>query len=411
MSDLINGIFEIKRSKSYIDYKNYHKGNIFGITKMARRELMHSNFIAWALSPESSHSLGYYPLYQLIRSLGIIQGNADNTKARKIDSTYSDSKLLYKFFDDNFIVDAKVYREHAIPVGKTKKYIDVLIEITTKDKILPIVIENKVESPENGPDGDQTKIYFEWAEKKYADTTKYLEPIYIYLYPEYKTQMQTQEEYIRMTYQDLVDNVLDPSLSKCGDLVSIQNYKVYLQALSFQSDNEKGENTMAISNEEKEIFKSFVTENEDLLCAVLSHLKDLIDVDEDAISLVTSSIKDKTQYEFNGQKYGKGRLVLAVVQKYVEDNPSTTYSDLLAAFPDVLQGGKSGVLKMESSVPDEEKGIGPDAHKRYFVKGKDIIKLPATKESILVCREWGIGNINNFINHVTTILGYKIDII
>jgi hypothetical protein len=53
MSDLLNKIMQIEASKPYIDYNNYHKGNIFGITKSSRWELVHSNFIAWALNPAS----------------------------------------------------------------------------------------------------------------------------------------------------------------------------------------------------------------------------------------------------------------------------------------------------------------------------------------------------------------------
>ena len=127
MSDLLNKIFQIKTTKPYIDYINYHKGNIFGLTKMSRRELMHSNFLAWALSPNSSHSLGFYPIYQLIRSLGIVQQTVDNSEARKLDVSYPDPELLYKFYKDDFVVGVKIYREHPVPVGKDKKYIDFVI--------------------------------------------------------------------------------------------------------------------------------------------------------------------------------------------------------------------------------------------------------------------------------------------
>jgi hypothetical protein len=161
MKELINNIFNIKKSKSFIDYNNYHKGNIFGITKMSRRELMHSNFIAWALNPKSSHALGFYPIYLLIRALNIIQASEDNLNARKIEKS-----LWLKFFDEDFIVNVSVDREHAIPIGKNKKskYVDLVIEVTTKEHILPIIIENKVESDENGTNKDQTKEYFAWFE-------------------------------------------------------------------------------------------------------------------------------------------------------------------------------------------------------------------------------------------------------
>ena len=404
MSDLINKIFAIKTSKPYIDYKNYHRGNIFGITKMSRRELMHSNFIAWALNPESSHALRFYPIYQLVKSLGVIQGNADNSNARKLNDNGQDPNLLYKFYDENFIIGATVKREHPVPVGNTKKYIDILIEIATTEKVLPIIIENKVESKENGSNGDQTLVYHNWSEQEYSDNSKYYAPIYVYLYPEYNSQMQKAKEYIRMTYQELVDYVIEPSMVKCGDLVSINNYRTYLQCLSFQTDNEKGGETMAISSEEKKIFRAFVEENKELLCAVLGELGELVDIDQDTISNVTNSLKDTTQYQFDGETYGKGRLVLAVVKKYEADNKPACYTDLLAAFPGELQGAK-GVVRLANSVSDKDKGI--NGQKRYFVKANEIITLPSS-EKVLVSTEWGITNIDKFVQHVTSKLGYTI---
>jgi hypothetical protein len=404
MSDLINNIVKIKKSKPYIDYKNYHRGNIFGITKMSRRELMHSNFIAWALNPQSTHALGFYPTYLFARALDIIQSSADNFNARKIDKT-----LWLKFFDDNFIVDVSIEREYPIPIGKNNKnkFVDLLIEITTKDKILPLIVENKVESPENGTDGDQTKEYFDWFENdaKYQDRTKYFEPLYIYLYPEYKTKKQTQEEYIRMTYQELVDYIIAPSAEKCGDVISVNNYKTYLQCLTFQSDNDKGGNTMAISPEERKILDEFVRENEDMLCAVL---KQLDGVDIDSIASVTSGIKDHSQYEFMGNTYKKGRLVLAVVKQYIDEGKATDFSDLQKAFPDTLQG-KYGVVRLSKKVDDKDKGIGLDGHKRYFVDGGEVIGGFVPNDEVLVCREWGAKNAEAFIQHAINVLKYPIN--
>lgn len=370
---------------------------------MSRRELMHSNFIAWALTPHSSHALGLYPIYLFMRALDIIQSSADNFSARKIDKA-----LWLKFFEDDFIVDVSVERECAIPIGKNKKskYVDLVIEITTKEAILPIIIENKVESDENGTNKDQTKEYFDWFENysKYTDTAKYYRPLYIYLYPEYNTTMQTQSEYIRMTYQELVDYIIAPSAEKCGDIVSVNNYRTYLQSLTFQSDNEKGEHTMAISPEERRILDDFIRENEDLLCAVI---KKLDGVDEESLSAVTSSIKDHSQYEFMGDTYKKGRLILAIVKQHIADGKVTNFSDLQKAFPDNLQGAK-GVVRLYRLVPDKDKGIGPDSHKRYFVDGGEVIDKFVPGEDVVVCREWGAKNAEKFIQHAINVLGYDI---
>ncbi|MBQ8165571.1 MAG: PD-(D/E)XK nuclease family protein [Lachnospiraceae bacterium] len=390
MSDLIKSIFDIKRSEPYIAYYKYHSGNIFGITKTSRWELMHSNFINWILNPTSSHALGNYPLYQLIQSLMFIKEKTDNIDSRL------DLDVINKFYDDSFIVSTTVECEI--------EHIDILIQIKTKEKILPVLIENKVNSSENGKNKDQTIVYFNWGESKFSDRDKYFEPIYIFLYPEYSNVIQKEKSYIRMTYQELVDYIIEPSMLKCGDFNSINNFKLYLQCLSFQTDNEKGELTMAISSEERKILDDFITQNKNLLISVLNELKD--DVDPEALSQITDSVRDYSKYEFEGNEYGKVPLVLAVVKKYVADYNPKDFTVLQDAFPDLLQGTK-GTIRQWSSVSDEDKGLVPNKKKRYFVNEDQLIKLPS-KEIVIVCREWGAGNIENFINHVNTQLNYTI---
>ena len=359
MSDILNGIFKIKNSKPYIDYNNYHKGNIFGITKMSRRELMHSNFIAWMLRPDSSHALGFYPLYQLVRSLPSIQTKANNINARKIiDPEYG--TLAYAFCDNDFILDAVVKREvPVVPVGslpKTKpKYIDLLVEIKTKDKILPIVIENKVNSKENGDASNQTTIYFDWAEDQYKDAAKFYKPLYIYLYPRYNEEEPDCASYLRMTYQELVDYIIEPSMNTCGNAESIAHYRAYLQCLSFQMDNEKGGDTMAISAEEKKILEAFFDENGELWAALLNELDD---IPEDVKTAATAAISGRrSQYEFEGKLYTQGRVILAVVQKWSTDNPGAKFADFEAAFPQVISAHK--IVRNQALVKD---------HKRVFIK-------------------------------------------
>ena len=387
MSDLLNKIMKIEASKPYIDYNNYHRGNIFGITKSSRWELVHSNFVAWALNPSSSHGLRFYPLYQLVKTLMLIQSNNDNVQARKFSK-----ELEYKFYGDSFIVDAVVKREEA--------NVDIVVEIVTKEKILPIIIENKVNSDENGKNKNQTQVYFDWAEKTYEDKNIYFAPIYVFLYPEYNATKQSSSEYIRMTYQNMVDYILEPSMEKCGDIVSINNYKTYLQCLSYQTDNDKGEDTMAISKEERKILNDFVEKNRDLLCAVINELPD---IDPTAITAVTNGIKNSKLYEFNGKTYGVGRLVLAVVTQYVNDNPNVDFPTLQTAFPASLRGG-SGVVQLKTSVPDAEQGIG--GIRRYFVNTNEIIVL-SNNDEVLVSDQWTKERMPEFIKNANG-LGYTI---
>jgi hypothetical protein len=52
----------------------------------------------------------------------------------------------------------------------------------------------------------------------------------------------------------------------------------------------------------------------------------------------TSNSKDITKYKFNGETFGKGRLVLAVMKHHIELNPELTYAELEKQIPKHNQG-------------------------------------------------------------------------
>lgn len=109
--------------------------------------------------------------------------------------------------------------------------------------------------------------------------------------------------------------------------------------------------------------------------------------------------KDKTHYIFNGNNYCKNRLVLAVIKEYVKKNQNCTVDQLIEAFPDKLQGSH-GVLREKNLAIKTCK----DYRKRYFVN--DPVQLK-TGDVIYVCNQWGIENINKFINRAKQ-LGFEI---
>ena len=96
---------------------------------------------------------------------------------------------------------------------------------------------------------------------------------------------------------------------------------------------------------------------------------------------------DKSTYIFNGNTYGKGRLVLAVVEQYVSDNHGLAKKELEESFPSALQGS-IGVI---SSIEEAE---GKYKGKRHFVK--NAIKL--SNATVAVCNQWGSKNIDMFCN-------------
>lgn len=341
MNEIIKNINKIITSKSYIEYNNYHSGNLLGIIKVSRLERVHSDFIAWLLKPTSSHNLKFFPIYQFVRLLFILKEKNDNKNAR------IDNKLEIEFYDETFIIDAEIKREF--------KNIDILLEIKTKLGILPIIVENKVESKENGKNNDQTIVYSKLCDKYFADSEKYLKPVYVFLFPEYKKEIkQKDDKYIRMTYQELVDNVIEPSMYKCTNIDSKKNIEIYLQSLSYNTDYEKGGQIMAISNQERKILNDFILNNKQFLLSVLSQLEEDGYNATNAFKCVENIIKDYSSYRYNGKEFRKGKLVLEIVRDYIDKNSEITFDELKKTFDIKINFDKKDLIRKENEISKKE---------------------------------------------------------
>jgi len=104
-----------------------------------------------------------------------------------------------------------------------------------------------------------------------------------------------------------------------------------------------------------------------------------------------NNAKDYTKYNFLGETYGKGRLVLAVLKEFVEKKPCITFSDLKSVFNDGLQG-KSGVFDIHENA---EEIYNNSSRRRHFLKPDELITLGDCV--IAVSNQWGSGNIGDFI--------------
>lgn len=110
--------------------------------------------------------------------------------------------------------------------------------------------------------------------------------------------------------------------------------------------------------------------------------------------------RDKTRYMFNGNIYLKNKLVLAVIQDYVIKNPQVKCSELKSIFDKSLQGS-IGVVELENVAIQRK-----DYQVRFFAKEKEVLRL--SDGNMLVCSQWGILNISNFIKRAEQ-LGYSIE--
>ena len=112
--------------------------------------------------------------------------------------------------------------------------------------------------------------------------------------------------------------------------------------------------------------------------------------------------KDYTKYKFNGDTFGKGRLVLAVLKYHIQNNPDLTYAELDKQFPKSCQGN----LGVFATIEDANEIFVRTNRHRYFDKPEEYIML--SDSSIAVCSQWG-GNINQFLKQAKS-LGYDIKI-
>lgn len=113
--------------------------------------------------------------------------------------------------------------------------------------------------------------------------------------------------------------------------------------------------------------------------------------------------KDYSKFVFHGKELNKGRLVNAVIQSYVEQQPQTSYADFKQAFPDAIQGNY-GVFALKVKAEELYQQSG---HKRYYTDPDKFI--PLNDETIATCTQWNPKNINSFINRARE-LGMKIEV-
>lgn len=113
--------------------------------------------------------------------------------------------------------------------------------------------------------------------------------------------------------------------------------------------------------------------------------------------------RDTTKYILDGKKYGKNRLVLAVVRKYLEDHPDVSAGKLMMIFNRSLQGSL-GVVRTLQDV----KSSYSDYERRFFCQPDELIHT--TTETCVVCTQWGKHNIGNMIAMAKN-LGIEITVI
>ena len=378
--------------------KYYMRKSTFDILGVSRTESVHSDFLAWLLRPNETHGCGVYAVKKLLQSIAKAKLDlGESNREGFLPDEYVDA-----FVTDACAIDAvDVHRERSISGSRGRaRRPDLLLLISctigNKKKILPVIIENKVKSGEHD---EQTLAYQEWALSNYANRRRYFQPLFVFLSPDRSCRLRRNRgrrcacgQYIRINYQTLVDNMIEPALERMASADARKLTEDYLRCLSFSDVTDergkKGEIVMAITGKERVLLRQFWKSNSALLSAAMEALaddEDFSDSEREAFRRAGNAVahKDYSRYRLNRgtEEYSKRGLVGAVVRAYLDANPRTTLVGFKRAFPDHLHSG--GFSKLRNRVRDLA---------RYF-PGMRL----ADGKVIYVSNQWGVDNIEAFI--------------
>ena len=228
----------------------YQTKSMMEIVGVHRDENKHSDFLAWLFDSSSDHQLGAEPAKNLIE---LIKKNG---------------QLLPIIADK--ITKCTAKREVA---GKDRDRVDIILEIEVGNDKIRVVFENKVNAPETiDKDGiGQTKRYYQ----EYSQKNDGFKNVYIYNRCD-KSQLPQCEEFICITYQDIVDNIIEPLFTnKINYIISKGRtefiLKDYILTLEKPVNVEKQTDKiiMAMGKELKENLQKFLDKNFDLFATAI----------------------------------------------------------------------------------------------------------------------------------------------
>ena len=124
-----------QKLESYYSTKSI--GEIFGVS---RKELAHSNFLAWLLNNQESHNLGDFPFIKFLEILVLsCRGRQSESHKELFDAIIT---------GDLSVTDYQTVTEKSIKVGRVDILIEANIEYSGQTRSLRVVVENKVATKE-----------------------------------------------------------------------------------------------------------------------------------------------------------------------------------------------------------------------------------------------------------------------
>lgn len=280
-------ILELYKKTEYQKLNAYYsQSTVFNVLGVERSENRHSAFLAWLFNPESTHGLKESPLRKflsLVATKAIDQDKCNSQEVREHLITGNYSLQLDCIKTEQSIIglangDTNDFKD-VVETGQNGGFkqdannrfdIWMLLNIKFADEndveqqwCIPVVVENKIYSSEGNANDEkkaQTVRYHRAVNILKKDFTQ-SQPLLVFLTPSDAKKGPTDQAFIHITYQDLLDHILQPCSILSASQASSADARVlidgYVRNLSCPSnrDGEKIKDYSILAIAETESFE------------------------------------------------------------------------------------------------------------------------------------------------------------
>lgn len=236
---------DLFNSNEWKEFYNYCNKGIFKQIDFFRYEDVHTNYLKSLFEKDNVFQLGSMPLELLIE---LLKNNDDDKTKHKLKDIDFNLCVITEF-------DTK--KQVCIDSGRLDLLIDFSIynKINYSEKKYSIILENKVLSSERE---NQTKNYQDYYEENNDGSIEY---IYVFLSLEKNVKLSSDGskygDYIKITYQELIDNVLEECSKKEDKNIVPINIDEYLKGFTYLCEFDLMPNTSKLESLVEKIFKKY----------------------------------------------------------------------------------------------------------------------------------------------------------
>ncbi len=301
--EIKNMLDDLENDNDFIELRKlYETPNCFIIMGNKRREEWHSNFVCWLLDPNENHGLGKFPL---VKFLDLVESKCEELNIDKTDVENME-----------FETESSTYN---------KGRMDILGTSTS----LTLVIENKIKAGENSKNKNgkpQSDVYFDYCEKEYKNSQR----VYVLLKASSYTSLENKN-FIHVTYQDLLDEVIKPAYEKCEEL-KLEDTKSVLKQYALDISNPFSYPQLAYAN--KDLSERIYKKHEKIISKIR---KTMDDVDRDKESVICKFFKKYKKYINNAVLMPLGKNAI-IPRMYVKNLKGKDLTDYLIEYEYIIPG-------------------------------------------------------------------------